>query len=859
MPGKTSRDFHLIFEEHLLRSHIPLAVIASQSGISRRTLHRWFVNTLPKNYLALLKVLAFVHLSEKETDELLELAGFSSLSELRRMVGKDVQGVLQAWPVSRPAPNQSLPSPNYFVGRRDLIEDIKRSLLVTNGLKLVGLRGLGGAGKTTLAKRLAEVLEPDFPDGILWGELHQSDTEAILTQFAGDYGEDLTQYSSLASKASLVRSLLRHKRVLIVLDNAESDEQLKYLLPPKASSCAILITSRKKLKTLRGWPSIEIRGFDPKDSLLLFQVFLGKNRLVRHQSTLAHVSDQLGHLPLAVLILASYLQFRPDEDIEQLPQILKDRKARMNLLHADEDESVRLTFELSWEGLSEVERQNLVFLSQFAGRNFSTSAVSAMWNVPIHQTKRRLTNLANLSLVEIARDERWGLHPLIHDYLSEKMEAHYGEQRRLATRRLVEHFTDSIQKGRTSGYRHLVPDLDNIIHALDDSYAHHLWELLARSAPSALNLFETFGRYDAIDHLADKAIVAAERLEDDATLAALFYCLAAIDNDGYMNYTRAAERANLGLALAREIEDWTLVCEFNFILAQAAWMDGNADLEKQYWAEVERLAKPRQLEDILLRLAQARAWRALWYGDYDFAERTLAKFIQYTRRSKKTKLLWRAYDYLAYVFYRKGDFRNADANYAQALDVAYKADGLRPVTVLLGCAQNALAWGKPDLAQAYADEALNLTKSVMRPLDILDAHIYSSDVALAREDYTGARELLEKALQISRTSRTKAKECVTLARLGRLCVLEGDLPEAERFLELAMLVTTRFRESTLKGYVYEQFAFLAAAKGQIQQAIIYGEKCLEIYDQMRLREAADIRKWLVALRKQIAKQKPKSR
>lgn len=850
MPRRISRAFHYILKEQLLASHIPLAVIATQNGLSRRTLQRWFINTIPKNYLALLKVLAFIRLPEKETSELLQLAGFPTLAELRRTAATaQDELVLQAWPTPRPAPNQSQPSPNYFVGRRDHIEEIKKYLLNPSSLKVCGLRGLGGAGKTTLAKRLAEALKPEFPDGILWGELNRSDTESILSQFAGDYGEDLTQYTGLASKASLVRSLLSRKQALIVLDNAENDEQLKYLLPPKTSPCAVLITSRKNLKTLRGWVSYDVKGFDPKESLSLFKFFLSKTTMEQHASALAQMAEQLGHLPLAVLILASYLQHRPNQVIEQLLETLRDRQTRMNLLHVEEDESVRLTFELSWEALSSDDQQNLALLSQFGGRNFSTRAAAALWNTPLHSAKNWLTNFADLSLVEPSRSARWSLHPLIHDYLTEKVEVHYNLHRQSVTQRLVEHFTQSIQQSSTSGYRLLAPDLDNIIHALDNSYTYQLWGLLARSSPSVLNLLETFGRYDAIDSLADKAIVAAERLEDDVTLAALLYCLAAIDSDGHMNYARATERANLGLAMARDIGDWALACEFNFILARAAWSEGNSGLEKHYWAEIEKIAQPRKLDGILLRLVEARAWRAVWHGDYAFAEETLITFIQYARRAKNTKSLWHGYDYLAYVLHRKGDFKRADANYQRALDVALKADGLRPVTVLLGRAQNAVAWGKSDLAQVYADEALNSTKSVARPIDVLDAHIYGGDVALARANYAEARKLWEAALQISQTSSVKAKECVTLARLGKLCMQEGKIPEAEKFLEQALQVASGYRESTLKGYVYEQLAYLAAAKGQNQQASTYGEKCLEVYDQMQLREAANFRKWLYSIYK----------
>jgi tetratricopeptide (TPR) repeat protein len=360
-------------------------------------------------------------------------------------------------------------------------------------------------------------------------------------------------------------------------------------------------------------------------------------------------------------------------------------------------------------------------------------------------------------------------------------------------------------------------------------------------------LLETFGRYEAIDNLADKALVAAERLEDDAALAALLYCLATIDHDGYMNYTRAVKRADLGRAVARDMGDWTLFCEFTFILAQAAWAEGDAELEKRHWDEIEQIAKPRHLDDILLRLAEARAWRAVWRGDYDFAEKMLAKFIRYVRRAKKTKLLWRSHDNLAYVFNRKGDFKRADSNYRRALEIAFEADGLRPITVLLGRAQNAVHWGELDLAQKYTDEALALSRNVARPRDILDTYIYSGDVAAARSDYPAARQLWERALEISRTSHAQAKECVTLARLGGLCVQEGNLSEAGNFLDGAWRIAERFREASIRGFVYEQLAYLSAARGETQQALAYGEKCLEIYDRRRLREAVAFRKWLFAL------------
>ena len=142
-----------------------------------------------------------------------------------------------------------------------------------------------------------------------------------------------------------------------------------------------------------------------------------------------------------------------------------------------------------------------------------------------------------------------------------------------------------------------------------------------------------------------------------------------------------------------------------------------------------------------------------------------------------------------------------------------------------------------------------LSRRVARPRDILDTYIYTGDVALARSDYLAARQLWEQALEISRSSHARAKECVTLARLGGLCVQEGNLSEARNFLDRAWQIAERFRETSIRGFIYEQLAYLSAAQGELQQALAYGEKCLEIYDRRQLREAVVFREWLLSLKK----------
>lgn len=49
---------------------------------------------------------------------------------------------------------------------------------------------------------------------------------SILNQLAGAYGLDVSRYTTVDSRSAIVRGLLANKRALLVLDNAESSDQV---------------------------------------------------------------------------------------------------------------------------------------------------------------------------------------------------------------------------------------------------------------------------------------------------------------------------------------------------------------------------------------------------------------------------------------------------------------------------------------------------------------------------------------------------------------------------------------------------------------------------------------------------------
>src|SRR5580692_7396897 len=113
--------------------------------------------------------------------------------------------------------------------------------------------GTAGVGKTALAVRWAHQIAERFRDGQLYVNLRgydpgqpvtAADALAGFLRSLGVPGQDIP--AEEAERAARYRSLLADRRVLVLLDNARSVEQVRPLLPG-SPSCAVIVTSRHSL------------------------------------------------------------------------------------------------------------------------------------------------------------------------------------------------------------------------------------------------------------------------------------------------------------------------------------------------------------------------------------------------------------------------------------------------------------------------------------------------------------------------------------------------------------------------------------------------------------------------------------
>lgn len=160
-----------------------------------------------------------------------------------------------------PRPRQLPPAPAVFVDREPLLRELDQLLTTehpegSTRRSIAAIAGQPGVGKTALAVHWATTARRYFPDGDLFVDMHGYDhrspvtPERVLDVFLRAMGvppDDIPD--DLPQRSALFRSVLDGKRVLVVIDNAPSSEQVRSLLPSSPECCTV-VTSRSSLQGL---------------------------------------------------------------------------------------------------------------------------------------------------------------------------------------------------------------------------------------------------------------------------------------------------------------------------------------------------------------------------------------------------------------------------------------------------------------------------------------------------------------------------------------------------------------------------------------------------------------------------------
>ncbi len=193
--------------------------------------------------------------------------------------------------------------------------------------------GVAGVGKSALAVHAAHLVAGSFPDGQLYADLSDGTPIGVLGWFLRALDVSGAGRYDVAEAAGRFRAETATRRLLVVLDNATDEAQVRPVLPA-GPGCAVLVTSRRVLATLDGVRHVHLRPLAPGESLTLLGRLAGPERVAADPPAARQLVALCGGLPLAVRIAGARLAARPAWPIRTLTGRLADTRRRLDELRA---------------------------------------------------------------------------------------------------------------------------------------------------------------------------------------------------------------------------------------------------------------------------------------------------------------------------------------------------------------------------------------------------------------------------------------------------------------------------------------------------------------------------------------------
>ncbi|MER5769359.1 BTAD domain-containing putative transcriptional regulator [Streptomyces sp. NPDC001985] len=349
----------------------------------------------------------------------------------------------QPWTAVSPVPRQLPQTIRDFTGRADHLAALDALLPAAGGQAVVisALDGSGGVGKTTLAVHWAHRVQDRFPDGTLhtnlrgYGPGRPASPDEVLDDFLVALGvHPAAVPAGTGARSGLFRTLAAGRRILVLLDNANSAEQVRPLLPG-VPGCMVVVTSRDSLTGLvvtEAAHRLTLDVLSPAEALSLVVGIIGPARARAEPGAVEHLIRLCARLPLALRIAAGRAAAHAHVSVADIVTELDDDTARLDALSWGQDPyaAVRNVLDWSYEQLTAPQAHLFRRLGLHPGPDISASAAAALARLPLRETRRLLGALADAHLIEPSAHDRYRFHDLLRAYSDELARAHDTEDER---------------------------------------------------------------------------------------------------------------------------------------------------------------------------------------------------------------------------------------------------------------------------------------------------------------------------------------------------------------------------------------------------------------------------------------------
>lgn len=335
-------------------------------------------------------------------------------------------------PLPATVPRELPPAVTGFSGREAQVARLDGLIPLvgaTTSPPIALITGSGGVGKTATALHWAHQVTDRFPDGQLFVDMRGYASGAqmrpidALSAFLRSLGVPPQQIPvESAEAAALYRSRLSGRRMLVIIDNARSADDVRSLLPGTAG-CLTVVTSRDRLTGLvarDGAVRVPLDVLSSDEAYGLITGLLHGSGHAIDPKTITELAVACAHLPLALRIAVAHFLDRPYEPVTQ--QVLKLREgSRLELLAVDGDDTaaVRVTFARSYWAVSAEAQLLFRRLGLVPCTDFTRESAAALADLSPDHAERILERLANAHLVRPVSNGRYTIHDLLREFAQE--------------------------------------------------------------------------------------------------------------------------------------------------------------------------------------------------------------------------------------------------------------------------------------------------------------------------------------------------------------------------------------------------------------------------------------------------------
>ena len=324
-------------------------------------------------------------------------------------------------------PGQLPPAPGAFVGRETEGAELDRAVAADCLGGLVVLTGMAGVGKTGLAVHYSHQVADQYGDGQLYLDLRGhssapalSPLEALGHLLRGLGAERVPE--SIAEATAEYRTQIGDRKILVLLDNVGSTEQVRPLLPA-TPGCLTLITSRNRLSCLvarEGAQRISLGTLDSETARALVTRLLGEQRVAAEPDQVAGLIEVCAGLPLALRIAAAQLADEPRRAVASYLAELRDRGLTVLALEDDEQSAVAAAFDLSYHHLEPDVRRLFRLAGLIPGLDFTVDAAAALSGTTVAEARVAVRALTGAHLLQEHAAGRYRFHDLVRDYARQR-------------------------------------------------------------------------------------------------------------------------------------------------------------------------------------------------------------------------------------------------------------------------------------------------------------------------------------------------------------------------------------------------------------------------------------------------------